>query len=288
MGFTRPRRGFAARPLKVPNRRSDFANMYAMLPQVTGADERWAARLQGFDPFFDDLGRSLIIDDVNEVRELMKVSALERSVAFTFPSMPEIFHGTIMTRPGNRQSGPPLVLVDVAAAGLDTTHWTRGIPVNIGFFDGPEFVGCRTSFAGSVGQIMALIGPRILYRFPPLGRERRLVPRDTALIARFSLPGEGERVCWVREAGRASLRGSIEAGPMQRPGLAIDLTVTLPDGPRLSAAGVLARLRLREDQTRDIIIDLDVASPDDGARLAACGVEATRQATPPPQARSAS
>jgi hypothetical protein len=260
--------------------------MYAMLPQVTGADERWAARLQGFDPFFDDLGRALVIDDANEVRELMKVSAQERSVAFTFPSMPEIFHGTIMTRPGNRQSGPPLVLVDVAAAGLDTTHWTRGIPVNIGFFDGSEFVGCRTSFAGSVGQIMALIGPRVLYRFPPVGRERRVVPRDTALIARFTLPGEGERVCWVREAGLASLRGALEAGPLHRAGLALDIALTLPDGGRLGAAGVLSRIRLREDQTRDIIVDLDLASPELAARVAACGVEGTRQATPPPQPRS--
>lgn len=262
--------------------------MYAMLPQVTGADERWAARLQGFDPFFDDLGRALVIEDPNEVRELMKVSAQERSVAFTFPSVPEIFHGTVMTRPGNRQSGPPLVLVDVAAAGLDTTHWVRGIPVNIGFFDGPEFVGCRTSFAGSVGQIMALIGPRVLYRFPPLGRERRTVPRDTALIARFTLPGEGERVCWVREAGAASLRGSIEAGPLHRAGLSLELALTLPDGARLGASGVLSRVRLREDQSRDIIIDLDAASSEHAARIAACGVETIRQVTPPPHARSAS
>jgi hypothetical protein len=223
--------GFASAALKVRGSASDSAIMHPTYPQVTGADAQWAARLRGFDPFLDDLAQAQLIDDAQDIRELMKVAAVERSVAITFPSMPEIFHGTIMTRPGARNSGPPLVLVDVSAAGLDTTTWTKGIPVNFGSST-PEYVGCRTSFAGSVGQIMALIGPRVLYRVAPTGRERRAVPRDTAVIARFALQGEGQRMCWLREVGRASIRGSIEAGPLHRAGLRLPLSITLPDGAR--------------------------------------------------------
>ncbi len=258
--------------------------MHPTYPQVTGADAQWAARLRGFDPFLDDLAQAQLIDDAQDIRELMKVAAVERSVAITFPSMPEIFHGTIMTRPGARNSGPPLVLVDVSAAGLDTTTWTKGIPVNFGFFDANEYVGCRTSFAGSVGQIMALIGPRVLYRVAPTGRERRAVPRDTAVIARFALQGEGQRMCWLREVGRASIRGSIEAGPLHRAGLRLPLSITLPDGAVLHADATLAQMRLREDQTRDLVLDVEIGAPELADRLAACGqVRPTREPTPPPQ-----
>lgn len=262
-----------------------------MFPQVTGADERWAARLQGFDPFLDDLQSALSIDDAQDIRELMKIASQERSVAFTFPSMPEIFHGTIMTRPGARNSGPPLVLVDVSAAGLDTTHWTKGIPVNFGFLDANEYIGCRTSFAGSVGQIMALLGPRLLHRFSPPGRARLLVPRDEQATARFELPGEGERLCRLREAGSASVRGIIEPGPVHRPGLALGIVFTLPDGTTLRGEGVVIRMRLREDQTRDVLLDIDAKSTEAAARLAACGQQvALRHAaaapTPTPQSWS--
>jgi hypothetical protein len=262
--------------------------MYPTYPQLTGADAQWAARLRGFDPFLDDLEHAQTIEDAQDIRELMKIAAVERSVAFTFPSMPEIFHGAIMTRPGARNSGPPLVLVDVSAAGLDTTHWTKGIPVNFGFFDGHEYIGCRTSFAGSVGQIMALIGPRVLYRVAPVGRERRAVPRDTAVIARFELPGEGQRVCWLREVGRASIRGSIEAGPLHRPGLPLPLSITLPDGAVLHANARLTQMRLREDHTRDLVLDVEVGAPEFADRLAACGQgRPAREPTPTPQTWSA-
>lgn len=253
--------------------------MYDIFSHVTGADPSWAARLKGFDPFLDDLSRAQVIDDAQEIRELMKVAAHERSVAFTFPSMPEVFHGTIMTRPGARQSGPPLVLVDVTAAGLNTTHWVKGIPVNFGFFDGTEYIGCRTSFAGSVGTIMALLGPRQLLRSSKPGRERRPVPRGAALMARFTLPGEGAKVCWLREMGRGAARGSIEPGPLVATPHALNVYLTLPDATSLQVPGRLVHIRLREDANRDVLLEFDPPTTEIGDRLEAC-VATEPRATP--------
>ncbi len=240
--------------------------MASPLAPVTGADEKFAAHLREFDPFLDDISQAQVIEDAHEIRELMRIASQERNVAFTFPSMPEIFGGKIMTRPGQPGSSTPLVLVDVQAAGLDTTRWAKNIAVTLSFFDGPEFIACRTSFAGSVGPIMAVIGPRVLYRLSPLGRQRRTLSATEGIRASFELPGEGGRACALRELGPGALRGTLDGGPAHQPGLPLRVSLLAPGAPPIVTPGVLSRIRLRDDQTRDTIVHLD---PKDAATYAA-------------------
>lgn len=237
----------------------------------TCSAETLQARLRGFDPFLDDTARALRVDDPAEVRELLDLAVRGRQVVFTFPILPEVFQGSLMLRPGSGPDAAPLLLVDLTAAGLDTTRWARNVPVNLGFFDGREYLACRTQHAGGIGRVMALTCPRTLLRFCPPGRERLPVPFNTALLARFSLAGEGARVCWVREVGPGSVQGTVEAGPLHRPGLGMEVELTLPDGNRVTAAGRLVRMWQRRDGSRDVIVDLDGLPAETAARLAACG-----------------
>ena len=245
--------------------------MHATIHQVTSSDAGWAGRLRGFDPYFDNLNRALVVDDPRDIQELTSLATLAREVVFTFPSMAEIFHGSIVTRPGATSTSPPLLLVHVSRAGLSMVRWTKGIAVNLGFFDGDEFVGYRTSFAGAVGDVMAVHGPRTLFRFTPPGRERRLVPAGTRLVARFDLPGEGERICRIREVGPASIRGALEPGPLLRLGSGLSLSISLPDSSLLRANGLVTRIRYHADKTRDITLEIDAKTTEASAGLAAVG-----------------
>jgi len=225
-----------------------------------GCDQSVAEALRHFDPFLDQLSECVVIDDVTEIRELTRLVSQVPTVVFTFPAMHEVFTGTVMTRPGGGSgSGPPLLLIDVSKAGLDTTHWAHGVIVNVGFFDGPDFVSFRTSFAGSVGPIMAILGPRHLYRTFRRGLARRLVPETAAVVASVMLPGEGERRCWVREVGRGALRGTLDAGPLLPVGAQIpQVRLGLPTG-LMTGRAAIARLDRKPDDRRDLILQFDAS-----------------------------
>jgi hypothetical protein len=224
-----------------------------------GCDQSVAEALRHFDPFLDLLAECVVIDDVAEIRELTRLASEAPTVVFTFPSMHEVFTGTVMTRPGGGGSGPPLLLIDVSKAGLDTTHWARGVIVNVGFFDGPDFVSFRSSFAGSVGPIMAILGPRHLFRTFRRGLARRIVPATAAVVASVMLPGEGERRCWVREIGRGALRGTLDPGPLQPVGAQTpQVRLGLPTG-LMTGRAAIARLDRKSDDRRDLILQFDAS-----------------------------
>ena len=81
------------------------------------------------------------------------------------------------------------------------------------------------------------------------------------------------------------LAGSrAHATALHRAGLRLPLSITLPDGAVLHADATLAQMRLREDQTRDLVLDVEIGAPELADRLAACGqVRPAREPTPPPQ-----
>jgi hypothetical protein len=224
-----------------------------------GCDQSVAEALSHFDPFLDQLSECVVIDDVTEIRELTSLASQAPTVVFTFPAMHEVFTGTVMTRPGGSGSGPPLLLIDVSKTGLDTTHWARGVIVNVGFFDGPDFVSFRTSFAGSVGPNMATLGPRHLYRTFRRGLARRVVPETTAVVASVMTPGEGERRCWVREVGRGALRGTLDPGPLQPVGAQIpQVRLGLPTR-LMTGRATIARLDRKPDDRRDLVLQFDAS-----------------------------
>ena len=247
--------------LKPELRRSDSLFVDPRTPIAAGAPEETVRRLAPFDPFLDGHPTDLYIDDPQEISELMKVASAGSDVAFTFPALPEIFTGRVMTRAGTRPSGPPMVLVNVAQVELDTTAWAKNIAVNLTFFDGPDLVGMRATFAGSVGPIMALVIPPRLIRQCKPTRERAAVPQGLPLKAALELPGEGLLKFSVKEIGAMGLRGTLEPGPLPVVGQRISRVSLGLRGQAVSLSGVLSRVRVQTDQSRDILLDLDRPPP---------------------------
>ncbi len=148
----------------------------------------------------------------------MKIAAQERSVAFTFPSMPEIFHGTIMTRPGARTRATPRAR---RRLGRRARHdpLDQGHPGQLRFPRRQRIHRLPDQLRRERRPDHGALGPRLLHRSGPPGRhrpvratEKNRPPRDSSCRARVS----GSSGFARRAPGRFGV--SSNRGPSTGPG----------------------------------------------------------------------